>query len=218
MQDKTIFVIVPSTSLVEQLYSDFEDYSSFKDSNWTVSSHVQKISGKYSKFVNKQVVVTTWQSLDKLPHSIYEDLGAVFVDETHTASANILTNILERCTTTPHRHGLTGTLDGSECLHGDSEVRMHDNSLKKIKDIVVGDLVKTLNESTGEIENKEVKYIYKNLSISKKERRFEIEFENGKVLRLTGNHKVFVRSYGWKRADQLEEGDDIICVEEYYEL
>ena len=215
MVDKKIFIVVPSISLVEQMYSDFADYSNFSGSKWTVSSHCQKISGKYSKNVDKQIIITTWQSMDKLPHYIYEDIGAIFVDETHTASAKTLTNILERCTTTKFRHGLTGTLDGAECLHGDSEVRMHNNSLKKIKDIVVGDLVKTLNESTGEIENKEVKYIYKNLSISKKERRFEIEFENGKVLRLTGNHKVFVRSYGWKRVDQLEEGDDIICEEEY---
>lgn len=115
MSDKKIFIVVPSISLVEQMYNDFKDYSTFDGSKWNVASHVQKISGKYSKQVDKQIVVTTWQSMDKLPHYIYEDMGAIFVDETHTASAKILTSILERCTTTPHRHGLTGTLDGSEC-------------------------------------------------------------------------------------------------------
>lgn len=113
--DKRIFIVVPSTSLVEQLYSDFEDYSTFKGSTWRVGSHCQKISGKYSKQLDKQIIITTWQSMSKMPHFIYEDLGAIFIDETHTASANSLTSILERCTNTKFRHGLTGTLNGAEC-------------------------------------------------------------------------------------------------------
>lgn len=115
MHDKTMFIVVPSASLVEQLYSDFEDYSNFSGSKWSVHNQCQKISGKYSKQIYNQIVITTWQSMIKLPHSIYEDMGAVFVDEVHTASASSLTSILERCTTTPYRHGLTGTLDGAEC-------------------------------------------------------------------------------------------------------
>jgi superfamily II DNA or RNA helicase len=115
MNDKTIFIVVPSVSLVEQLYNDFDNYSSFKGSNWSVGSQVQKIAGKYSKQVNHPIVITTWQSMDKLPYHIYEDMGALFVDETHTASANVLTSIVERCINTPFRHGVTGTLDGSEC-------------------------------------------------------------------------------------------------------
>lgn len=113
-QDKTIFIVVPSASLVEQLYSDFEDYSTFKGSKWSVHNQCQKISGKYTKQIYNQIVITTWQSMVKLPHSIYEDMGAIFVDEVHTASAASLTSILERCTAVPYRHGLTGTLDGCD--------------------------------------------------------------------------------------------------------
>ncbi|NDF16837.1 MAG: hypothetical protein EB079_02560, partial [Verrucomicrobia bacterium] len=43
-----------------------------------------------------------------------------------------------------------------ECLHPETEITLWDNSTKKIKDIQVGDLVKTINEQSGEIENKPV--------------------------------------------------------------
>lgn len=79
LQHKTIFITVPTKILVEQLYGDFENYST--DTEWHVTKHCQKISGKYEKFVNKQVVITTWQSMEKLPHDDFENIGAVFIDE-----------------------------------------------------------------------------------------------------------------------------------------
>lgn len=115
MDGKRIFISVPSKALVEQLYNDFEDYSNFEGSNWHPRNFVQKISGDYSKRVEAPIVITTWQSMQKLPHWIFEDMGAIFVDETHTASAKVLTGILEKAINTKHRHGLTGTLDEVEC-------------------------------------------------------------------------------------------------------
>jgi len=115
MEGKRIFITVPSKALVEQLYNDFEDYSNFEGSNWSPKSFVQKISGDYSKRVDMPIVITTWQSMQKLPHWIFEDMGAIFIDETHTASASVLTGILEKAINTKHRHGLTGTLDEVEC-------------------------------------------------------------------------------------------------------
>jgi superfamily II DNA or RNA helicase len=114
LANKRIFIVVPNISLVEQLYSDFEDYSNFPGNSWHVSSNCQKISGKYTKQLDRQIIITTWQSMIKMPHYIYEDLGAIFIDETHLASGASLTNILEQCTDTPYRHGLTGTLDGTQ--------------------------------------------------------------------------------------------------------
>lgn len=113
--DKKIFICVPNTLLVEQLYSDFKNYSTFKNSNWNVSTYCQKISAKYSKHIDSQIVITTWQSMCKLPAWIYDDIGAVIVDEVHTASAGVLSGIIESCSKTTIKHGLTGTLDGTEC-------------------------------------------------------------------------------------------------------
>lgn len=113
LNGKTIFITVPSKSLVEQLYADFQDYSTGTD--WHVNQYCQKISGKYDKFITKQIVITTWQSMAKLPYDVFENIGAIFIDETHTASASVLSNLIEQATNTQFRHGLTGTLDGCEC-------------------------------------------------------------------------------------------------------
>ena len=112
---KTIFITVPTIDLVEQLYDDFQDYSTFDGSEWHVARHCQKISGKYSKSIDKQIVITTWQSMSKLPYDVFEDIGAIFIDETHSAKADVLKNIIESATSCPIRHGLTGTLNDTEC-------------------------------------------------------------------------------------------------------
>jgi superfamily II DNA or RNA helicase len=110
---KKIMIVVPSKGLVEQLYSDFEDYSQLDDS-WQCSRYVQKISGDYIKQVEKHIVITTWQSLNKMPHWIMEGFGAIIVDEVHTTKANILTKLLENAVHVPIRMGLTGTMDEFE--------------------------------------------------------------------------------------------------------
>lgn len=94
-----------------------------------------------------------------------------------------------------------------ECLHPDSKINMTDGKQKKICDINVGDSVETVNEKTGEIQQREVEYVYENLS---QEDMYEIETEDGRILRLTGNHKVMLADLTWKRVDELKENDEVI--------
>ena len=94
-----------------------------------------------------------------------------------------------------------------ECLHPDSMINMADGSLKKISTINIGDLVETVNQLSGEIQVKEVEFVYENLS---QEDFYEIETEDGRILKLTGNHKVFLKNFIWKRVDELTENDEII--------
>jgi superfamily II DNA or RNA helicase len=54
-------IVVPTTSLVEQLHADFKDYSSVN--NWNVDRHVQKLYSGFSKEFDSNVLITTWQSL-----------------------------------------------------------------------------------------------------------------------------------------------------------
>jgi hypothetical protein len=93
-----------------------------------------------------------------------------------------------------------------ECLHPDSLVRMSDGSQKEIKDVKIGDIVETVNQHSGEIQSKEVDYVYENLS---GEEMYEIETDDGRILRLTGNHKVLTKALVWKRVDQLTENDEL---------
>ena len=65
-------------------------------------------------------------------------------------------------------------------------------------------MVKSLNETTHDIENKPVIKVYKNISV--KEKMFEIELEDGIILQATGNHKFF-QNGEWKRLDELKKGD-----------
>jgi superfamily II DNA or RNA helicase len=111
---KQILIIVPSKMLVEQLYADFENYSTFEGSNWHASTFCQKVSGKYSKFITKPVVITTWQSLKNMPAEIIANAGAIFVDEVHTVKGPVLASLLEAAVACSIRHGLTGTLDDME--------------------------------------------------------------------------------------------------------
>ena len=128
---KHIFIAVPTIDLVEQLYDDFKDYSTFNGSEWEVSANCQKMSGKYPKTINKQVIISTWQTMAKLPYDEFENIGAIFIDETHTAKADVLKNIVESCVNANIRHGLTGTLNDME-----ADVKVITGVLGPVKRIV----------------------------------------------------------------------------------
>ncbi len=99
-----------------------------------------------------------------------------------------------------------------ECLHPDTLILMEDFSKRKIKDVKIGEKVWTLNENTNIVEIKEIEFIYKNLS--KNQQMYEIEMENGNVIKITGNHKVLTNNNIWKRVDDIDENDEIISLDE----
>lgn len=110
----SILLIVPTTSLVEQMYSDFEDYAYFEE-EFKVEDYCHRIySGKEKYNVKKRVIITTWQSIYKLPSSWFQGFGMVIGDEAHNFKAKSLTSILEKCHNAKYRIGTTGTLDGSQ--------------------------------------------------------------------------------------------------------
>ena len=106
--DKKVLCIVPTTSLVEQLYNDFADYGWFPD------EHCHKLYSGNLKHTPKEVVISTWQSIYKMPKSYFKQFGAVFVDEAHLAKAKSLTGIMNKMHDCKYRIGTTGTLDGTE--------------------------------------------------------------------------------------------------------
>jgi len=111
--DKKVIIIVPTTSLVEQMYKDFADYSS-DDPEFDVEEDVHRIySGKEKQF-EQPVVITTWQSAVKLDQTWFQQFGCVVGDEAHTFKAKSLTTIMSRLSLADMRIGTTGTLDGGQ--------------------------------------------------------------------------------------------------------
>lgn len=100
-------IVVPTTSLVYQMSSDFKSYSKYGDN----LCHL--ITSGADKETNKRVVVSTWQSIYKMPKSWFEEFDVVIGDEAHLFKANSLVSIMTKMTDCPYRFGFTGTLDGS---------------------------------------------------------------------------------------------------------
>ena len=102
-------VIVPTTSLVEQLYSDFADYN-----NNNMEEHLHRVYQGKDKESSKPLIISTWQSLYKLPKEYFHQFDYVIGDEAHLFKAQSLTTILTACINAKYRVGLTGTLDGTK--------------------------------------------------------------------------------------------------------
>jgi len=106
-ESNRVLILVPTTSLVEQMYSDFLDYG-------YLESKMQKIYQGHSREITKEVTISTWQSLYKMPKKYFEQFGCILGDEVHLFKAKSLTNIMNKMHQTQYRHGFTGTLDGMQ--------------------------------------------------------------------------------------------------------
>ena len=107
-QQKKILIVVPTTSLVEQLFKDFQDYS------WDSENHCHKIYQGKDKNSDKSVIITTWQSIYKLHKSFFEDFDVIIGDEAHLFKSKSLITIMTHLHHTKFRFGFTGTLDGTQ--------------------------------------------------------------------------------------------------------
>ena len=106
--DKSVLVVVPTTSLVEQMYKDFEDYG------FDVETEVHRIYSGKDKATKKRVIITTWQSVYRLGKDWFDAFGCVFGDECHLFKAKSLSTLMNKCTEAEYRFGTTGTLDGTQ--------------------------------------------------------------------------------------------------------
>ena len=103
--NKKTVIIVPTTSLVEQMAKDFEEYG-----------YEERICKIYSgqEVFDAPITITTWQSFSKAPKETLESFDMVIGDEAHLFKATTLKGILEKMKNTAIRIGTTGTLDGTE--------------------------------------------------------------------------------------------------------
>ena len=101
-------IVVPTTSLVEQMYKDFADYG------WDVGSFCHKIYAGKERETDSQVIITTWQSIYKLPRKYFERFSVVIGDEAHQFKSKSLISIMTKLSDAKYRFGFTGTLDGTQ--------------------------------------------------------------------------------------------------------
>ena len=110
--NKKVLIVVPTTSLVTQMYNDFADYST--QSDWDIERNCHKVFAGREKLNDKRVVISTWQSIYKLPKTYFSEFSMVVGDECHLFKAKSLTNIMSKLEECPYRFGTTGTLDGTQ--------------------------------------------------------------------------------------------------------
>jgi len=105
---KRTLIIVPTTSLVSQLASDFTDYGFESD------RFVHRVFAGQDKGTTKPITITTWQSIYKLPKEFFDSFDVVIGDEAHLFKAKSLTSVLTKLSGCRYRFGFTGTLDGTQ--------------------------------------------------------------------------------------------------------
>ena len=111
--NKKALIVVPTTSLVEQMWKDFADYAT-KDDSFDPNSVHRIYAGKEKEKFEQRIVVTTWQSVFKMPASWFKDYEMVVGDEAHLFKAKSLTTIMGHLKNAWLRIGTTGTLDGTK--------------------------------------------------------------------------------------------------------
>ena len=111
-EGRKCILVVPTTSLVEQMYADFQDYSSVN--GWRVDRHCQKLYSGFTRDFTSDVLITTWQSIYKQPATWFNQFDVIFGDEAHNFKAKSLTTVMEKMTNVRYRIGTTGTLDNKK--------------------------------------------------------------------------------------------------------
>ena len=154
--DGKILLLCPTTSLVEQFYSDILDYA---DDNFHVEKYITKVYGGTAR-EDKRIEISTWQSKMDLPKEHFLQFDTVIMDECHGGKAKEICKIIEKCSNAKYRFGFTGTLSGQnihqyqvESLFGKVHQVIRTSTLietKQLSDLKVYCLVLNYPESVRE--------------------------------------------------------------------
>lgn len=104
----SILIVVPTTSLVEQMFKDFQDYG------WDAENYCHRIYSGREKNNEMPITITTWQSIYKLEKNWYSGFDVVIGDEAHLFKSKSLIDIMTKLLDCKYRFGFTGTLDGTQ--------------------------------------------------------------------------------------------------------
>ena len=105
---RRILLVVPTTSLVEQMYKDFIDYG------WDVEKYCHKVYAGRKKTTQQRVTISTWQSIYTMDKTFFSQFDVIIGDEAHQFKSKSLIGIMSKMRDTKYRYGFTGTLSGSQ--------------------------------------------------------------------------------------------------------
>ena len=105
---RRILLVVPTTSLVEQMYKDFTDYG------WNVEKYCHKVYAGRDKTAQQRVTISTWQSIYNMDRQWFSQFDVIVGDEAHQFKSKSLIGIMSKLKDTKYRYGFTGTLSGSQ--------------------------------------------------------------------------------------------------------
>ena len=105
---RRILLVVPTTSLVEQMYKDFTDYG------WDVEKYCHKVYAGRNKSSQQRVTISTWQSIYKMDRQWFSQFDVIIGDEAHQFKSKSLISIMSKMRDTKYRYGFTGTLSGTQ--------------------------------------------------------------------------------------------------------
>lgn len=107
MSNRRVLIIVPTISLIYQLQSNFNAYANNDIELGTIKSGSDK-------YIDKKIIISTWQSIYKLDKKWFESFDVIIGDEAHLFNANSLKTIVHNCSHMKYRYGLTGTIKDSK--------------------------------------------------------------------------------------------------------
>ena len=105
---RRILLVVPTTSLVEQMFKDFQDYG------WDVEKYCHKVYAGRKKSTQQRVTISTWQSIYNMDKQWFSQFDVIIGDEAHQFKSKSLIGIMSKLKDTKYRYGFTGTLSGSQ--------------------------------------------------------------------------------------------------------
>jgi len=104
LNTKTI-IVVDRKAYVEQIYDNFKEYG------YDVEKFCHRIYSGKEKVTDKQIIITTWQSIINNDPEWFEQFDAMIGDEIHKFTAKSLKYIMENLVNCEYRNGYTGTID-----------------------------------------------------------------------------------------------------------
>jgi hypothetical protein len=201
--DAKFLIIVPSITLVTQFYDNIMEY------NFGINNLIELREKKVDSILNPDAV---YSPCEIRVEEVMSERPRKFSGK---ENPNIYIGTYQSLEKWPKQFFQQfHTVVTDECLHPDSIINMSDGTLKKISEIKVGEYVKTINEYSKVIEDKKVEYVYENLSIDND--MYEIEMEDGRMLKITGNHKVYTKEFIWKKVEDLTVNDEILDFNSIY--
>jgi len=108
MLGKKTLIVTCTTGLVAQMAKDLAGYG------WDENKIGLIFSGQSKDVEDFDVVVSTWQSLYKLPEGFFEQFDIIVGDECHLFKAKSLSTLMEKTKGQEYKFGFTGTLDDTQ--------------------------------------------------------------------------------------------------------